>query len=480
MRAMRPSHLDGVRLRVVERIAALLESQTRTKVFSLNIRALVKGVHNEIVAALQHGVVEVDSRLRSEVLEVAAASCARLEESLDLLVRERVRQGTRSGSYIQDTIYEFNEILTNLSAVLVEKDLFERQSKVLERIILSHEHVTQWKEFVQAILADFHSIFPFNFFYIAFAEEHGLALYLYYLGDYSDAVKKTAREMLTAKMIAALSLPLDAPLDIEEFQIKTSKAINSLDDIKMITVAVPDHTPKLAGLLGVAYVASGLLNAQEESVVRSILAVMVMVVDSSKALSRTLAELEFYSLHDPLTSLYNRRQFNNMLSYEAGRSERHQHEFSLLMLDLDDFKEINDSYGHQVGDDALCGVAEVLRSHIRKGDVAARLGGDEFGVILMETGRPGAITVANQLGKSLRERVFQAPNGKTYHLTFSIGVATFPQDARLEADLVAGADLAMYRAKALGKMAPARWISCRKSWKTTAIRVTIPSACAPH
>jgi diguanylate cyclase (GGDEF)-like protein len=451
MSGLLPSHLEGVRLRVIDRMAALLESQTQSKIFGGNLNALVKDVHTEVIADLRGMTEDSGTPELAERLERAVQTCERLDATLDLLIDERQRQWHRNGNYVQATMQEFNATLTDLASTLVEKDLLERQSKVLERIILSHEHVTQWKEFVQEILVDFHTIFPFNFFYIAFSEEHNLSLFLYYLGDYSDELKKTARDMLSRQMIANLKLPGDAPLDIEEFVVKMSRPINSIGAVRMITVAVPEHTPKLAGLLGVAYVASGELSPQEESVVRSILSVMVMVVGSSKVLSRTLAELEYYAMHDPLTGLYNRRQFNNMLEYEIGRSERHVHEFSLLMLDLDDFKDINDSYGHPTGDDALGGVAEILREHIRKGDLAARVGGDEFAVILMETGRDGATTVAANLGRALRERVFTAPDGKHFHLTVSIGIATYPVDGKNETDLLAGSDVAMYRAKEMGK-----------------------------
>jgi diguanylate cyclase (GGDEF)-like protein len=451
MSGLLPSHLEGVRLRVIDRMAALLESQTQSKIFGGNLNALVKDVHTEVIADLRGMTEDSGTPELAERLERAVQTCERLDATLDLLIDERQRQWHRNGNYVQATMQEFNATLTDLASTLVEKDLLERQSKVLERIILSHEHVTQWKEFVQEILVDFHTIFPFNFFYIAFAEEHSLSLFLYYLGDYSDELKKTARDMLSRQMIANLKLPGDAPLDIEEFVVKMSRPINSIGAVRMITVAVPEHTPKLAGLLGVAYVASGELSPQEESVVRSILSVMVMVVGSSKVLSRTLAELEYYAMHDPLTGLYNRRQFNNMLEYEIGRSERHVHEFSLLMLDLDDFKDINDSYGHPTGDDALGGVAEILREHIRKGDLAARVGGDEFAVILMETGRDGATTVAANLGRALREHVFTAPDGKYFHLTVSIGIATYPVDGQNEPDLLAGSDVAMYRAKEMGK-----------------------------
>lgn len=448
---MQPNNLEEVRQRVVDRLAALMESQTRTKTFGIHLSELVREVHSEVIADLSEvakdsGVPELHDRL-----DGIADTCHRLDATLAHLLDERQRQWYRNGNYVQSLMREFNDTLTDLSASLVEKDLFERQSKVLERIILSHEHIAQWKEFVQEILVDFHEIFPFNFFYIAFAEEHTLSLYLYYLGNHSETLKKNARDMLSKQVIANLKLPVDAPVDIEEFVVKDHGAVDSVDDLRMITVAVPDHTPKLAGLLGVAYVSSGELTPQEESVVSSILSVMVMVVGSSKLLSRTLSELEYYAMHDPLTGIYNRRQFNNMLEYEIGRSERHNHEFSLLLLDLDDFKDINDAYGHQTGDDTLCGVAEILREHIRKGDVAARIGGDEFSVILMETGRQGATVVADALGKALRERVFTAPDGKHFHLTVSIGIATYPTDAQNEIDLQAGADVAMYKAKGMGK-----------------------------
>ncbi|GAB4087948.1 putative bifunctional diguanylate cyclase/phosphodiesterase [Hydrogenophaga soli] len=446
-----PPHLETARLRTMDRMAALLESQTRTRIFGNNLNGLVREVHHELSADLRRMAEDPGAANLGQRLQQAVQTCERLDATLDLLVNERQRQWYLNGNHVRATMQEFNDTLQDLSHSLVEKDLFERQSMVLERIILSHEHVAQWKEFVQEILCDFHDIFPFNFFYIAFAEEHGLSLYLYYLGDYSDEVRKNARDMLSGQMLNNLNLPHDALLDIEEFTVRRSGPVERMDAVRMITVAVPEHTPKLAGLLGVAYVATGELSPQEEAVVRSILSVMVMVVGSSKALSRTLSELEYYSMHDPLTGLYNRRHFNNILEYETGRSERHQHEFSLLMLDLDDFKDINDTYGHPTGDDALCGVAEILRENLRKGDLAARIGGDEFAVVLMETGREGALVVANNLGRMLRERVFTAPDGKHFHLTVSIGIATYPLDAPNEADLLTGADVAMYRAKGMGK-----------------------------
>ena len=345
-----------------------------------------------------------------------------------------------------------NQAEEKLSDVMSQKNLLERQSRVLESIILSHEKVTQWKEFVQGILASFYSIFSFNVFFIAFAEEHGLSLFIYYLGSYAEHEKAMARAELTKDMLAKLDLPLDAPLDIEEFQVLENDEHAAIGDIKMLTVAVPgDERLNLAGLLGVAYGASHNLSAQEENVIRSILAVMVMVVGSSKALSRTLSELEYYSTHDPLTGLHNRRYFNEILEYEVGRSERHHHDFSILMLDLDDFKDINDTYGHPCGDAVLKRMAEGMQVTMRKGDLATRIGGDEFAILLTETGKNGALAVAEKLRTELRDTNFESPDGKSFHVTTSIGLVTYPEDAQNLQDLMASVDVGLYRAKEMGK-----------------------------
>jgi diguanylate cyclase (GGDEF)-like protein len=454
--SLAPQGIEELRYQGLVRFAELLENQTRTRLSSENVNSLIHAVNTEIQETLQDCVLQLQSQTDPKQviarLQSMHARSSRLNETLALLLSEHHRQGNKNENHLKHLMLDFGATVENLAGTLIEKDLLERQSNVLQNIIISHEKITQWKLFVQEILAGFHTVFPFNFFFIAFAEEHGLSLFLYFLGDYSDEVKAMVRKKLAHDMLEQLKLPGDAMLDIEEFHIPTNNQSGAIDEIKLITVSVPDlDTLNLAGLLGVAFGSVQKISTQESSVIRSILAVMVMVVGSSKALSRTLSELEYYSTHDPLTGLHNRRYFNDMLEYEVGRSERHQHEFTILMLDLDDFKDINDTYGHPCGDAVLIGVADAMRAAMRKGDLATRIGGDEFAIILTETGKVGGTVVAEKLRSELRDFVFSAPDGKTFHITTSIGLVTYPVDAESISDLMSAVDIGLYRAKKLGK-----------------------------
>lgn len=444
--------IEKLRGTVLGQITALLESQNRTNIFSTTISALIHEFHARLTTDLkQIEAAKFDHSKADGLIQEITTSCGHVDRALALLFDEHLRQSQTNGEFTHALLLEFNQTIENLAHTLISKELMERQSQVLERIILNHERIAQWQEFVQEILRDFHAIFPFNFFFIAFTEEQGLSLYLYYMGNYSREVQHYVRQRLTKDLLDRLELHADTTPDIYEYQVLPAESDCRTDEVRMITVSVPDQASHLAGLLGVAFASTTALTSQEISIIRSILSVMVMVVGSSKALSRTLNELEYYSAHDPLTGLHNRRHFNEMLEYEIGRSSRHHHEFSILMLDLDDFKDVNDSYGHLYGDEALRRTAEVLHHYLRKGDIATRLGGDEFAVILTETSLEGAQKAAQNLLEMLRALEFKTTEGKRFRITASIGVACFPKDAENFADLMAGVDIALYRAKRKGK-----------------------------
>jgi diguanylate cyclase (GGDEF)-like protein len=443
------SHLEALRPQVAKQLASLLESQTRSQVCVANLTQLINNVHREITEHLKTSLDEDFSPAARAAIRKTAADCARLDECLELLFSERVRQWQLDKQHLQTLMLEFSATLDDLAETLIEKNLFERQNQALQRIVLSHERIMQWKEFVQEILSDFHETFPFKFFFIAFAETNVLSLSAFYSGAYAEDFRARTRNMLAERVIAELRLANGIPLVYDEFVLAGKNAGISAD-VQLLTAAMPEQASKLKGLLGMAFDAEEGITSQEETVIRSILAVLVMVIGSSKVLSNTLRELEYNTMHDPLTGLYNRRHFNAMLEQALNRPDFHR-QFSLLLLDIDNFKDVNDTYGHLVGDQALCSLSEILHAQIRRGDFAARLGGDEFAVILTDSGPSGALRVAQNIGAALRESFLTVSGGKQFYLTASIGVVTYPHDARSVRELLSGADSAMYSAKKLGK-----------------------------
>jgi diguanylate cyclase (GGDEF)-like protein len=160
--------------------------------------------------------------------------------------------------------------------------------------------------------------------------------------------------------------------------------------------------------------------------------------------------VEQQALVDGLTGLANRRQCETLLATELARAERFEDSLAVVMADLDDFKDVNDRYGHPTGDVVLREFADVLRETLREADVAGRWGGEEFVLILPGTEVDGAVRLAERVRSELRTRAMPAPDGTRISITASFGVAAFPQ-VQGEERLVAAADAALYGAKRAGK-----------------------------
>ena len=163
--------------------------------------------------------------------------------------------------------------------------------------------------------------------------------------------------------------------------------------------------------------------------------------------ARLFQQVQMQAMTDALTGLYNHRYFQERLERETKLADRNNEQVSLILLDLDHLKHINDSHGHRSGDAALCHVASMMRSAVREVDISARYGGEEFVVILPKCNRESAIDVAERL----RESIASTPVERMGQVTASIGVATYPSGAKNKEELIEMADRAMYLAKAAGR-----------------------------
>ena len=167
-----------------------------------------------------------------------------------------------------------------------------------------------------------------------------------------------------------------------------------------------------------------------------------------KELESTNARLKETSFKDEVTGLYNRRFFSLRLEEELSRYRRFNHPVSVVLLDLDGFKAVNDEFGHTVGDETLREVAQILMKHSRGINVVSRYGGDEFAVLLVETSKAGARLYADRIREVVAKHPF--PHGKV--VTASFGVASLPDDETGTAeDLFRASDEALYAAKRAGK-----------------------------
>ncbi len=158
-----------------------------------------------------------------------------------------------------------------------------------------------------------------------------------------------------------------------------------------------------------------------------------------------------YAESDSLTGVYNRRHFEQTLNQEVERHRRYKQDISLIMLDVDHFKKINDTWGHQAGDTVLRGIAETIVDAVRQTDYCARYGGEEFVILLPHTNRDSALLLADRLRQNIEKRQFSC-GGKGFSVTASLGVACLvPQDLMQAAHLTREADMALYLAKGRGR-----------------------------
>ena len=168
-------------------------------------------------------------------------------------------------------------------------------------------------------------------------------------------------------------------------------------------------------------------------------------------LKRDVEELKLQAIIDPLTGLYNYRHFQRTLDSEMQRTLRTSHPTSLVLIDLDHFKSVNDQWGHEAGNLALKSAASLFQRQLRQFDIVCRYGGEEFAVVLPHTPLPIAINVAERLRQRLEQIEIDADDGQ-FSLTASFGVAEFqPQGEDNQSSLINQADQALYRAKQQGR-----------------------------
>lgn len=225
--------------------------------------------------------------------------------------------------------------------------------------------------------------------------------------------------------------------------LREARAADSATPVVFLTADASDEIDDAAMEAGAMdYLVKGELSAR----------ILEHAIRYSRKLGETMGQLKLLATRDPLTGLHNRREFDRLVAEECQRASRFGHPFALVMADIDFFKKINDTHGHQVGDEVLKHVASLLAGQLRVVDRIARYGGEEFAILMVETDRKQAVEGIQRLFALLAETPCQPVGTElTLSVTLSAGLAIMPDDAASSDQLIAAADKALYAAKHAGR-----------------------------
>ena len=360
------------------------------------------------------------------------------------------------------TFNEFNQITTGLNElsqklkhIAVDKDILEFEVKLLDKMVITSDVIKDWKEYIKDLLHEINIVLPVHCLITIFkTEEEHYEIEIFWISKPSEKIKKHLEEV-SKKMIYEYH-----HLDIIDFTINHNISNENFclthidtDDMEHEAKSILLDTPKIGGIVGLGIQSHMEKDSIQSIVIDSILTTLLNLVGSIKAINKYTENLEFYATRDPLTGLFSQRVFRDLLGYEIKRAARHNYKFGVIVIDCDNFKPINDTYGHSFGDDFLKAFGDVLENSKRDEDILSRYGGDEFTIILPESDQQETYTVAKRILKNVENFELKAPDGTLTSMTVSIGMAIFPEHSEDSKELFNIADSMMYKAKYEGKNA---------------------------
>ncbi|MFP4486293.1 MAG: putative bifunctional diguanylate cyclase/phosphodiesterase [Campylobacterales bacterium] len=370
---------------------------------------------------------------------------------LSLFTTSSLFTGVKEFDQIVEEIQKLTEKLKNIAA---DRDLLEFEVRLLDKFIITSDIVKDWREHVKDLLTEINTVMEAYSLFVMFKlEEESYDIEIFWIDEPSEYTKNMFEEIVSQRIKSNPYFSDFTHLKINHHSVRRGKEPLNLTrkDIELQTKSLILSTPKIGGVVGIGVHSELSQDQTRYIVIESILTTLINVIGSVKAIYKYTKDLEYYATRDPLTNLYNQRVFRELLGYEIGRATRRGYKFGILMLDFDDFKAINDKYGHDFGDRFLTDYADFIQKTLRAEDIPARYGGDEFVVILPEADSEQAYLVAKNIKEAINKHSIKADDGEDVRATVSIGYSIYPDHGKDIEELFIIADNMMYKAKSEGK-----------------------------
>ncbi len=352
------------------------------------------------------------------------------------------------------------ELSSKLSNIALDKEVLEFEIGLLEKFIITSEVVKDWKEHIFTLLQEMNKILKvYNIFSIFIIEETAVEIEVFWKGEPTLRTKEIFDEQMYKSMYISHPGGFIKRSAIESHGVIHNAADRNLklpeltkEDLSIQTKELFMDSPRIGGIVGIGIQPEEEFDEVRTLVINSVLTTLLNVIGSIKAIYKYTKELEYYATRDGLTGLFNQRMFMEFLHLQFESAKRNNSIFGLLFIDLDNFKLINDIYGHNFGDDFIKGISSTLEGAKREEDILARYGGDEFVMILPDAGKEQSFMVAERIRERVKSfSLVSKLNEMTANITVSIGIAVYPYSASSEKDLFLIADNMMYKAKSEGR-----------------------------